>query len=211
MPVWGFKDPRTLLTLEGWFEVLPDSHPKLRPIPVGMVFNDDPKIRDITECPTVPPTSTRPLRVVCAHRTRPGPQWDRRAHVTELAQTCWASWCTIIQAEISEAAFLALLTQHAFVLCVEGGGLDPSPKAWQAVLHGAIPIVRQTPLARAYQHLPVAFVADWTPDALDLAQLHAWLTDLAQHHDDAGQRKEVLHRLSLDYWWDYIADMARPA
>jgi hypothetical protein len=24
VPVWGFKDPRTLLTLEGWFEVLPD-------------------------------------------------------------------------------------------------------------------------------------------------------------------------------------------
>lgn len=187
------------------------SHPKLRPIPVGMVYNDEPKIRDSTACPTVPPTATRPLRVLCAHRTRPGPQWDRRKHVTEMAQTCWANWCTIIQEEISEAAFLALLTQHAFVFCVEGGGLDPSPKAWQAALHGSIPIVRQTALAPAYQHLPVAFVADWTPDALDPARLHAWLTHLAPHHDNADRRKEVLHRLSLEYWWDYVTDLARPA
>lgn len=38
---------------------------------------------------------------------------------------------------------MRLMQSHAFVLCAEGGGVDPSPKAWQAILHGAIPIIRR--------------------------------------------------------------------
>lgn len=181
---------------------------KFSPMPVGMVFRDAPMIREIIDCPQVPATSTRPLQILCAHRTRPGPQWELRTRVTELARTSWTKSCTILDADVPEPEFLELLKHHAFVLCVEGGGLDPSPKAWQAILHGTIPILRQGSLDRAYRQLPAAFVADWTPDALDPAQLQRWLDDLAPQYDDQNSRREVLHRLSLDYWWAQIDGLA---
>ena len=106
--------------------------------------------------------------------------------------------------ELDESAFEDQLRAHAFVLCVEGGGLDPSPKAWQAIAAGAIPIVRRTALAPAYARLPVAFVDAWRPEAIDAGHLAAWQARLAPEHDDPVRRGEVVTRLGLDYWWARI-------
>jgi hypothetical protein len=92
----------------------------------------------------------------------------------------------------------------SFVLCVEGGGLDPSPKAWTALLHGAIPILRDTPVAAAYRALPVAVVPDWQAGALTPARLAAWKAALAPAFDDPARRARVLERLGLDYWWGRV-------
>lgn len=108
-----------------------------------------------------------------------------------------------------EADFMAALEAHAFMLCVEGGGLDPSPKAWSALLHGAIPIIRDSPLVPAYARLPDVVVADWHEGALCPAKLARWHAALRPWFDDPDARREVLHRLSGDYWWRLIA-AARP-
>jgi hypothetical protein len=39
--------------------------------------------------------------------------------------------------------------------------MDPSPKAWEAIMVGSIPIIARSTLDDAYQHLPVAFVESW--------------------------------------------------
>jgi hypothetical protein len=105
---------------------------------------------------------------------------------------------------VSDAEYTQLLQEHAFVLCVEGGGLDPSPKAWQAVLNGCIPIVRSTALDAAYARLPVAFVPRWEPASLSLPKLRQWQDELAPAHDDPAQRAAVLERLGIDAWWSLI-------
>lgn len=180
------------------------AHPKLAPLPVGMVFSDEPKIRDRIDVPTVTPLKDRSLTVLSAHRERPGPQWEPRRVVTALAGGAWSDFCVHLEDEVTEAEFLAHTQRHAFILCVEGGGLDPAPKAWQALLQGTIPIVRRSPLEHAYRHLPIAWVDDWTPDAVSPERLHAWRQALGWAFDTPQGRAQTLHRLGLAYWWSYI-------
>lgn len=183
--------------------------PRFTALPVGMVYPEgDPQ--QVEDPADRPPTAGRPCRVLCSHRVRPGPQWDIRRAVTDLAQSVWAPWCTVLTEETPEPEFLKIVASHAFVLCVEGGGLDPSPKAWQSILHGTIPIIRRSPTTGPYQDLPVAFVEAWDANALSADRLEAWQGAIAPRFDDPDQRREVLHRLSADYWWEKIARAARP-
>lgn len=183
-------------------------HARLSPLPLGMILRDGVPPEGIV-VPDVPPLARRPLRVFCAHRHRDGPQWAPRRHVSALAEGPWRDFCTVAAQEMPEPDFLAQIRKHAFVLCVEGGGLDPSPKAWSALLHGAVPVIRNTAVAQAYAHLPVVVVDDWTADALSPARLAQWRAALLPWFDDPFARHEILHRLSLDYWWRIIA-AARP-
>ncbi|MCS3937062.1 hypothetical protein GGP80_003070 [Salinibacter ruber] len=192
--------------LTKWFcENLDDaSHPLMSPIPTGMVFKPptSPKEIDVPESPSL---EERSLRVLCAHRVREGPQWDTRRQVTELARSDWSEWCTVIEEEVPKAEFLELVRSHAFVLCVEGGGLDPSPKAWQAILNGAIPIIRETALKDACKELPVAFVPNWKAKSLSMRKLHEWHRHFSQLYQSPSYRKDVIRKLEIDYWWRKVS------
>ena len=181
-----------------------DSHPKLHPLPLGLVHNEKPFIRELVSVPESPALSARPLAALCGHRVRSGPQWDARRQVTELVQSDWSEWCTLLESDVSEHAFSELIEGHSFVICVEGGGIDPSPKAWLTLLHGAIPIIRKSALSKAYAHLPVVFVDDWSSDAVSFEKLGRWKQQYAPFFDQAGLRRSVLKRLSSDYWWSYV-------
>jgi hypothetical protein len=188
-----------------WFaENLDEDHPRLVPLPLGLVWPEGPPAGAWPPGP-VPPLGPRPLRVFCAQRMRAGPQWEARRQAAALARGPWAGFVTQAEVELSEAEFLAGCAQHSFVLCVEGGGLDPSPKAWTALLCGAIPIIRHSPVAAAYRALPVAVVPGWSAGALDAARLAGWKAALAPEFDDPARRAAVLARLRLDHWWGRIA------
>lgn len=192
-----------------WFaeNLVDDSHPRMSALPLGMVTPQGPAPSGLL--PAVPALADRPLRVLCAHRIRPGPQWDTRRRVTGLAQGPWADWTTVLTEELPEADFLRQIEQHAFVLCVEGGGIDPSPKAWHSLIHGAIPIIRSTGLQGAYRQLPVACVDDWHPGALTPALLAQWRDERLARMDPPAARLALQCRLTLDYWWQKIASRAR--
>ncbi|WP_139186617.1 hypothetical protein [Sulfitobacter delicatus] len=140
---------------------------------------------------------------------REGEQWKIRREVTTRAEGEWSDWCTVAREELSEPEFLAEVENHAFVFCVEGGGLDPSPKAWQAILHGAIPIIRKTGTYRAYAELPVAFVPDWRANCFNPECLKVWRNHLAPYYDEPALRASTLTRLGLDYWWRKISTAKR--
>ena len=180
------------------------SHPKLKPLPLGIVFNDDPKIRELVPIPDLPPLMDRPLRALCGHRIRAGDQWNTRRQVTELSESSWQEICTTLRYDVSETAFIRQVENHSFVICVEGGGLDPSPKAWLALLHGAIPIMKHSALDAAYERLPVIFVDDWNYDTVTTEKLLNWRVRMEPYFDQPALRRTVLKRLSLDYWWNYI-------
>lgn len=201
--LFGLADGHPLI--HHWFaeNLDTDLGPRVEALPVGMVFPnplDDRSLNDTNS----PSLLQRPLKVLCGHRVRKGPQWDTRRSVSAFAQGPWNAFTTCLIKDISESDFLRQIEEHSFVLCVEGGGLDPSPKAWQTILHGAIPIMRRTPTSNAYERLPCHFVEAWTEDALSLEVLERARARIAPAFVDAQQRAQVVERLGLGYWWTLI-------
>ena len=195
--------------LRVWFaENLAIEDPLMQPIPTGLVFTDSSEPPLVDNNP--PPLADRPLRVLCAHRVREGEQWESRRRISETARTHWSDICTHIDAEVPQQEFFRLCQNHAFVICASGGGLDPSPKAFHAILNGAIPVIQNSPVVSAYRQLPVAVTPDWTPEALSLKRLESWRADLLEEFDIPARRKEVIRRLGLDYWWRQIEAVASP-
>ncbi len=174
---------------------------KFRPMPLGLVFPDGEAPHGV-RIPDCPGLDQRRFRVLCAHRVRSGEQWEPRRRVSDLAAHAWSDFADARTEEIAPAAFEDLLQSYAFALCVEGGGLDPSPKAWQAMLCGCIPIIRRSALAPAYEEMPVLFVDDWREDALNSDMLEQGREMWTRWHGD--RREEVIRRLSIDYWWAKI-------
>jgi len=181
-----------------------DWSPKVSPLPVGMVYTNPAEADQPINVPTVDPLMTRPLKVLCGHRIREGDQWTVRREVTALARQDWAEFCTVIDTSIPEAEFTQLMQTHAFVLCVEGGGLDPSPKAWQSILNGAVPIIRRSAVSKAYDQLPVMIIEDWAADGLSVQKLVDARNRLLFDFDTISGRKQTLKRLDIDYWWQQI-------
>lgn len=178
--------------------------PKMSTLPIGYVFKGQQKNPVAIETRPRVPVSARPLRALCCHWIRPSPQWDTRRRVTKLSTERFSEFVTVVEQGVSEAEFLGLIEEHAFVLCVQGGGIDPSPKAWTAIANGSIPIIASSPLNDAYSQLPVTFVDGWDENTLSEKKLREWLHRLAPFYDNPEMRLEVLERLQLDYWWGKI-------
>lgn len=140
---------------------------------------------------------TRRLKALSASRLRDGAQWETRRTVAALAQGEWRAFCDHLDAEVTMKAYRTLLSTYAFVLCPEGGGLDSSPKAWEALLVGCIPIIRRNASSEGHAHLPVLFVEAWTADALSEDALHGAYRDLRDRLED---RPALLEQLSLQHY-----------
>lgn len=193
-----------------WFAENRDSIlPRMSSLPVGYVFPNEPsELVELNILPNIP-VIDRHLRVLCAHRIRTGPQWEPRRRVSRLAAEVSNKLVTVAAREITEDEYIRLVKEHAFVLCVQGGGVDPSPKAWMAIANGSIPIIESSPLDDAYCHLPVAFVDKWDDECLSEKRLSEWMERLSPYYDNVQMRLEVLERLKLDYWWKQITDKIR--
>ena len=63
--------------------------------------------------------------------------------------------------------FLTKMSTYQFVLCPHGGGLDPNPKCWEALLMKTIPIVKRNTMSESLEHLPIVIVNDWNEITLD--------------------------------------------
>lgn len=174
---------------------------KMHPIPLGCLPWNIPKLQEFMLQP-VPKLSERPFKVICQHRNRGHRQFADRRTVQKLCTGPWKSFVNYIPETRNHGEFLNTLRNHVFALCVHGGGIDPSPKAWEALCMGCIPIIQHSSLDEAYIHLPVAFVQDWTEQSLSTPILREWYQKLRPHFDEFQQRREVLHRLSTNYWWN---------
>eukprot|EP01036_Dinobryon_divergens_P022433 gene22433-30686_t len=105
--------------------------------------------------------------------------------------------------------FKKMIAQSKFLLIIHGGGLDPSPKCWETIALGTIPILVSGPLDDSYSHLPVAFIKSST-DFLQggqksMALLDKWMKELGPYYEVGSEkRNQTLYRLSLGYWWTNI-------
>lgn len=116
------------------------------------------------------PFEERPIRVLVSDRVRGGPWYEDRILAREYCVNVSSSFCStkleidfpdeghpgnnsqhshtrsqsqhLSQAEIGHAKFVWSVQNSQFVSCTHGGGLDPSPKAWETILIGSIPIIQ---------------------------------------------------------------------
>lgn len=188
-----------------YVENLDTLHPKMTPIPLGLVTNGAQGYHSNLKITNEPVDfSKRPIQCYCIHRNRDGPQWELRAKVTELCITQWP-FVTYKEGDtMNNEEIYSWMRKSQFCLCVRGGGYDPSPKAWEALINGCIPIIQRSPLDDVYKRFPVVFVDDWTPESLSQEKLDGWLKDLRPFYEDPEKRKVVLDMLTLDYWWNII-------
>jgi hypothetical protein len=194
-------DPRII----AWYVSNLDRYlPKMIPLPIGYWEGNGTSL--LRECIRVDPGTDlrrRPLRALSIHRHRDGAQWEKRKLVSDLAIKHWSAFVDSVD-NIPKTLFSSRIREYSFVLCVQGGGLDPSPKAWVALLNGCIPIIEASPTADGYIGLPVVRIERWDSDALNIKRLSEWREELMPYFEDPELRKIVLNKLSLGYWLDQI-------
>lgn len=194
------KDPRVL----HWFiENRDQVLGKTSSMPLGYVLKEN-QSHSIRVPDVGSRLADRPLKALCAHRVRKGPQWETRRQITRLCRTSFSDFVDVVDEEMSVPKFIRMIRERPFVICAKGGGLDPSPKAWLTLMQGSIPIIESSSLDDAYSLLPVAIVKDWSPDCLSAAQLRHWLQLYSPYFEKPELRQEVCRRLSLDYWWGRV-------
>jgi hypothetical protein len=180
---------------------------RFTPIPLG-VLPWDGVLPSYEEAMHMLAPALRGTRVFVCHRNhRDGSQWNDRKQVQTLAETQWSAF-SFAPSSLTFSQFNEALCKSAFTVCAHGGGFDPSPRAWQALLCGSIPIIKRSPVDGAYAGLPVVFVDEWTADCITVEKLDAWQRELEMRFTDSRERAAVLHQLSLDYWWAKVLEKA---
>lgn len=183
---------------------------KVTPIPVGInpiefkgldadfIIPSIPKLLNITN---------RPLIMLQVDRIRVGATWNDRLVVKRLCETNWRYICKSARAQPG-LTFFRLLSMYPFILCPHGYGLDPSPKAWEGIAFGAVPIIQHFAGDAAYRHLPVVFVDAWIADSISKPMLETWRKRMAPFYENQEIRMQVLRRLKADFWWEKLEEAA---
>jgi len=185
-----------------FIENLDTPHEKMSPIPLGLLFNDN-LIIDLSKYASVD-FSTRSIFCFFSHKLRIGPQWQDRTNTSEY---CKNEWKFVDYHDVlPKRLFIEKLKNSKFCICVHGGGYDPCPRFFEAILYGAIPIIEHSPLDPVFSKFPVVFVDKWTVDSISEEMLSEKLKELSSYYEDKEKRTEVLRLLTIDYWWDIISN-----
>lgn len=183
-------------------ENLDTPHEKMSPIPLGLLFNDN-RMIDLSQRAHVD-FSTRDIFCFFSHRLRIGPQWQDRTNTSEY---CKKEWKFVDYHDVlPKREFIEKIKNSKFCICVHGGGYDPCPRFFEAILYGAIPIIEHSPLDPVFSKFPVVFVDKWRVDAISEEMLSEKLKELRSYYEDKEKRKEVLRLLTIDYWWGIISN-----
>ena len=179
-----------------YVENLDTLHTKLVPIPLGILNHNKQLYKNIK----IPKLSTRKIQVFCAHQVREGTQWKNRKIVKDLCITKWEN-IVYFQDSLTEIEFKHFLLNSKFCICVNGGGIDPSPKVWQALLCGCIPIIQRSSLDEAYSRFPVIYIDEWVDDCITQEKINIWFDQTTIEIE----QKKIANMLTLNYWWNIIS------
>lgn len=200
-----------------WFAENRDKeHPKVSSLPTGFIdwtYNGVDDIRSaMEEGVVIKPLKERNLTVLSSDRARHGSsQWNDRNFMIERCRNA-SSFCVMPEGGkhrdkdggYPHTEFLEFLTSHAFVLCVHGGGIDPSPKAFESILAGTIPILKRSIIHDAYSHYPVVWLDEWSDlfEAKEpLKLLMKWRDALAPYYIEGSElRRQTIRKLKTSWW-----------
>lgn len=184
-------------------ENLDTLNPKMSPIPLGLLqYNKhlyDSEIDTAKE---------RDILCFCKSVLNDTYQWEDRRKVDKFCKNEWKNFIYSPEDFLPELEFKDTLLRSKFCICVHGGGIDPSPKAFQAMLCGCIPIIQHSTLDWAYSRYPIVFVDEFTSESITLEKLENWYQELRGFYSPEN-KKELLNKLSIDYWWNIITSKTK--
>lgn len=139
------------------------------------------------EVATRPHTPTRLAYMNFAVDTYP----TERTHVRSLFESKpWVTQGTYSPTLEGHRAYLEDIRDHAFVLCPRGNGCD-TVRLWETLYLGRIPIVKQDPVHKDWQDLPILFVDRWEDVTEDL---------LRRTQVEFAARSWSYEKLKIGYW-----------
>ena len=204
---------------------------RVSPVPIGinpMEFShlDWP----LENAPATADLASRPLRMLSADRIRGGEQFRERTRVRSLCASEWHTHCDVagfasgqhVASNLSPAAdvispiepehYFAKIQSYSFLLCVHGGGVDPQPKLYTALLAGVIPILRRFPGDSMYDGLPVVLIDCWdvmsTPELE--SQLAQWRQERLHFFQNRTLRAKMIEQMTSEHWWSMVAASLPP-
>lgn len=146
-------------------------------------------------------SSTGPILLV-SHRHRGGEQWSKRRVVSALAEGPWSEFAEDLCEERSPRAWRRMAKKFSFGVCVRGGGLSPSPKFFDLLLLGVIPIIEASPISSIHQQFPCVVVNEWSEGSLTQDFLHA---EHERLRSEWRNWDRVLHTLQASVWEEFMA------
>lgn len=104
------------------------------------------------------------------------------------------SFTTIITERITQETYLKNIRNSMFVISPEGNGLD-CYRHWEALIAGAIPVIKHSPLDPLFEDLPVLLIDEWDQ-----------ITEEFLREQYALMQKKTyrLEKLMADYWLNMI-------
>ena len=200
---------------KAFVENLDTDHLRFEPIPLGIL---GPVINDIEHIKDIPSSDKRDINLFLCHRSRPDEeQFSIRKHVDEVSKQ-WnvSNYTRIISVEnsdvktgvgfgIDKKEYIEYLKRSRFCICTTGGGLDPCPKAWEAIAMGCIPIIKTSTMDRVWRKLPVIIVNKWDKDTITEEKLDRWYSRLKDEHTEP-RRSENIKMLTNEYWFNFIKE-----
>ena len=136
-------------------------------------------------------------RGIVLHNCRPGNKWENTVNHNNITKYSNKSFIF----------FLTNITTYPFTLCTHGGGLDPCPKLWEAILCGTIPIINKySPMSDVFEDFPVVIIDNLTDYIFTLEILKKWLVKYSNYFTDTKKRSEVLDKMSIKYWEKIMRD-----
>ena len=182
------------------------SLPKTYPIPLGInPFECSTNLNYFLKFINI--DKNKPLKFTNFNRVRDGKgQWEERSYVKNLCRKYWNKY--FIETDItSHKNYLTKMSSYLFTICVHGGGLDVNPKLWEALIVGVIPIIKENkPYTDIYVNLdfPVVIVKNWNSDTINENNLLSWYNKYYIYFTDNIKRKQLIMKLSLNFWLKYI-------
>lgn len=181
---------------------------RVTPIPLGLnprefkSFQDGPAVRELVGAVEI--SKRKPISMLFTNRVRSGDQWVERDQARDLCSKL--AHCT--EARIDQKDFLREIKNYTFLICVHGGGVDPNPNLFQALIAGVIPIMAPFPGDSMYDGLPIVKTdGDWNNSDskfFSTDYLTSKLDELAPYFEDPEKRAQVVERLTMKYWWNKV-------
>jgi DNA-dependent RNA polymerase auxiliary subunit epsilon len=184
-------DPRIIIWFGQNCDITP--HPKFFPIPIGIANHEwahgNPKTFD-TVLDILDSKPNREKTTSLYINFSPGTNPVRGQLCTLFNGNPFATFAS--RKQLRE--YLTEMAQYRYVLSPFGNGLD-CHRTWEALLVGAIPVVKTSTLDPLYKDLPVIIVNDWdevTPENLDYK------------YQEMQNKAFVQEKLFMDYWLKLI-------
>ena len=106
------------------------------------------------------------------------------------------AWSTILPQKTIQH-YLEDLSISKFVISPRGNGLD-CHRTWEALLMGAIPVVRSSSLDALFEDLPVLIVHNWNEVTEQF---------LHMQHENMTKKKYKMEKLFMPYWIKRLQQM----